>query len=78
VGTKVVVLVLLGATKLGCGLAPLLLAKLLGGRARCLRKFIGRASCSAGGFLLRPSGACCSMLPKKGAALHAVIQGLEA
>lgn len=41
VGTKVVVLVLLGAIKLSAGLLPLLLAKVLKRKGKCLKKFIG-------------------------------------
>ena len=42
VGTKVVVLLLLGVIKLSAGLLPLLLTKVLKRKGKCLKKFIGK------------------------------------
>ena len=52
--TKAVVLVLLGLIKLCCGLAPLVLTRVLKGRDRCLKKFIGEQTCRLVVFLSCP------------------------
>jgi len=54
VGSKVVVLVLLGALKISAGLLPIILTKYLAKRRKlkCLDKFIGLVLCIGGGILL--------------------------
>jgi len=52
VGTKVVVLLLLGVIKLSAGLLPLLLTKVLKRKGKCLKKFIGIILCFGGGVLV--------------------------
>jgi len=50
--TKVVVLLLLGLTKIVFGLAPLVLTRMLKKRDRWLKKFIGFILCFGGGVLV--------------------------